>query len=119
MTVVTSQTLSDWNVEVQRVLWENCANGDTGAPIELSYYQDRTIQVVGTFGAGGSVSLQGSNDGGTTWATLTDPLGNALTFTATGLKQILELPQKIRPSVTAGDGTTSLDVYIHMRKDAR
>lgn len=89
-------------------------NTDGGA-VSMQDYQDRTVQITGTFGTGGSVTIQGSNDGGTTWATLTDPLGNNLTFTAAGMKQITELPALLRPLVTAGDGTTSLNVYLHMR----
>lgn len=78
-------------------------------------FQDRTVQITGTFGSGGSIRMEGSNDGGTTWAILTDPLGTNLVFTAAGMKQITELPALIRPLVTAGDGTTSLNVYLHMR----
>jgi hypothetical protein len=119
MAVTSVQLLADWNVEHQRVLWENVPNGSTGEAVQLGSYQDRSVQVTGTFGAGGSVSIQGSNDGGTTWATLSDPLGNALTFTAAGLKQVLELTDRVRCSVTAGDGTTSLDIHMFMRKDAK
>jgi hypothetical protein len=115
MPVINHRLLPDWNMEHLRVVWGPLANGDSGDGVTLAVWQDRTVQVVGTFGAAGSVTLQGSNDGGTTWATLTDPQGAALTFTATGLRQILELPHMIRPAVTAGDGTTALNVYVHMR----
>lgn len=88
---------------------------NAGDAVGMQDYQDRTVQITGTFGSGGSVKIEGSNDGGTTWATLTDPLGNTLVFTSAGMKQITELPALIRPNVTAGDGTTSLNVYLHMR----
>jgi len=110
-----------------RVSWTAMANGDSGvspagAPglgwVSLPAYSDRTIQFTGTFGAGGTVILEGSNDGGTTWATLTDPLGNALSFTSAGMKQITELPELVRPRVTAGDGTTSLNAYLFCRGEA-
>lgn len=99
------------------VLWEGLANGDVGASIPINYlhYADRCVQVVGTFGSGGSVSMKGSNDG-STFATLTTPADAAVTFTATGLKQLLENPANLRPEVTAGDGTTDLDVYLVMRR---
>lgn len=120
MPTITHQLLPDPEIDTTRVLWENMANGDVGdTAVRLGHYADRSVQVVGTFGAGGSVSLKGSNDGGTTWATLTDPAGNAITFTSTGLKQILHLPHRIRPEVTAGDGTTSLDVYLFMKGKIR
>lgn len=96
------------------VKWLAIPNGDQGRAISPSAWYDRSVQVVGTFGAGGSVTIQGTNDG-VTWVTLTDPLGNALTFTAAGLKQIAELSYHIRPVVTAGDGTTAIDVWMHAR----
>jgi hypothetical protein len=114
MAVRTPALLADFNYEQQRIHWAGLLNTDSGAPIEYGFYSDRSVQVVGTFGAGGSVTLQGSNDGGTTWATLLDPAGAALTFTATGLRQVVTLPALTRPLVTAGDGTTSLNVYLFM-----
>lgn len=107
------------SINFQRVTWLALANGDDGAPVIACDYQDRTVQVTGTFGTGGSVTIQGSNDGGTTWSTLTDPGGNALTFTAAGIELICELPYQIRPKVTAGDGTTAINVYLLMRGDFR
>ena len=103
------------NINLTRVAWLAVPNGNDGAPIDIGDLSDRTIQITGTFGTGGSLSIEGSNDGGTTWATLTDPLGNNLTFTAAGMKAITELPQKIRPRVTAGDGTTSLNAHLFMK----
>lgn len=94
------------------------ATTDTGAPAQWVEYADRCVQVTGTFGVGGSVTLQGSNDG-TNWATLADPQGNALTITAAKLEQVLELPRYVRPIITAGDGTTSLTVSICMRRVTR
>ena len=98
-----------------KVVWTPLANGDSGSAVDLNDYRDRSIQVLGTFGTGGSVTLQGSNDGGTTWATLTDHGGNNLTFTAAGIKSVQQLTEFIRPTVTAGDGTTALTVYVFMR----
>lgn len=93
------------------VTWTGLANGDTGAPVELTQLSDRSVQVLGTFGTGGSVTLQGSLDG-SNWVALTDPQGNAITKTAAGLEAISEVVRYIRPSVTAGDGTTSLTVIL-------
>lgn len=97
------------------ITWTGLLNGDTGAPTDWVDFADRCLQVTGTFGAGGSVTIQGSNDG-TNWSALSDPQGNALTFTSSKLEQALELPRYVRPSVTAGDGTTSLEVTLCMRK---
>lgn len=122
MAVVVPTKTNNTSINFKRYNWLAMANGDTGTPLPPDAtcdYQDRTIQITGTFGAGGSLSFKGSNDGGTTWVTMTDPLGNALTFTSAGLKQITEMPEKVRPEVTAGDGTTSLNVYLFMRGDFR
>lgn len=125
MTVRSAVLVPDANVHQRRVKWLALANGDSGDPIgganpaassiSMGWFPDRCVQVLGTFGTGGSLTMQGSNDGGTTWATLTDPLGNALTFTAAGMKQITELPHIIRPIVTAGDGSTNLAVWLNLR----
>lgn len=95
--------------------WSGLLNGDTGAPVTWVDFADRCFQVTGTFGVDGSVTIQGSNDGAT-WATLSDPQGSALTFTAAKIEQALELPRYVRPSVTAGDNDTALVVTLCMRK---
>lgn len=100
------------------VTWTGLLNGDDGAPVQWVDYADRCVQAIGTFGAGGSITMQGSNDG-TNWATMADPQGNNLTFTAAKLEQVLELPRYVRPIVTAGDGTTNLTVTICMRRVTR
>lgn len=92
--------------------WEALANGDTGEALEQPF-PSLCMQVLGTFGTGGSVKLQGSNDGGTTWADLNDLDGTAIAVTAAGMVQVRERPLAVRPNVTAGDGTTALDVHIH------
>lgn len=94
-------------------------NGDTGLPLELGNYSDRSVQVFGTFGAGGNVRIQGTlqdPNNSPTWATLNDPASNALDFTAAKIEQVLELTRGIRPNITAGDGTTSLTVIVMVRR---
>lgn len=102
---------------VRKFVWAAQANGDDGTPLgpDWSNYPDRSVQVTGTFGAGGSVSWEGSNDG-SNWAVLTTPAGGAVTFTAAGLKQVLEGTLYSRPHVTAGDGTTALVVTVFARR---
>ena len=97
------------------ITWTGLLNGDDGAPVQWCDFADRCMQVAGTFGVGGSVTLEGSNDG-TNFLALNDPQGNAITKTAAAIEQVLELPRYVRPRVTAGDGTTSLTVTILMRK---
>lgn len=80
-------------------------------------FADISVQVVGTFGVGGTLLIEGSNQATpANWATLNDPQGNALSFTAAKMEQLLEMPRWIRPRVSAGDGTTSLTVELWARR---
>jgi hypothetical protein len=98
------------------VTWTNLTttNAD-GSPFEFVDFADRCIQITGTFGVGGTLNMQGSNDG-VNWATLSDLNGNSMSYTAATLKQINEAPRYMRPFVSAGDGTTSLTVSLVARK---
>ena len=93
------------------IYWSTLTNGDDGTRITLPAHADRSVQIVGTFGAGGTLVLEGSNDG-TNYRTLTDFQDNALSFTSAGLESISQVVYYIRPRVTAGDGTTDLDVFL-------
>jgi hypothetical protein len=99
------------------VTWTGLLNGDDGSRADWVDYADRCFQVTGTFGTGGSLTIEGSNDG-TNFSALADPQGNALTFTSTKIEQALELPRYVRPRVTAGDGTTNLVCTLVMRRTA-
>lgn len=101
------------NVKVYR--WMTMANGDVGAPLYLSDSSDKTVQVLGTFGTGGSVTIQGSNHPVTetpTYATLHKVDISAATYTAAGMDVIIDNPVCIRPYVTAGDVSTDLDIML-------
>lgn len=96
--------------------WSGLVVGETCEPVAFVGASDRTVQVLGTFGAGGSVSIEGSlQPVPSTYATLTDPQGNALTFTSAKLESISELVSFVRPNITGGDGTTALTVHLLMR----
>jgi len=111
-------TLTEGNAGV--ITWENMANGDYGSSKIAAHIADKTSHVYGNFGAGGSVTLYGSNNAADldiapsagTWIALQDSLGNELTFTAEGGDLILENYYYICAEVTAGDGTTDLTVSI-------
>lgn len=98
--------------------WTGLLNGDTGSLVNINEYGDRSVQVTGTFGLGGSVNVEGNLDGANN-SILRAPDSSALTFTAAGLKQILETSLNIRPNVTAGDGTTSLVVTLYARRSLK
>jgi hypothetical protein len=100
-------------------VWTGLLNGDDGAPVELMDFADCSIQFTGTFGAGGTISWQGSNDNSATptnWFILNDVQATAITKTAAGLEQVAELCRYVRPVVTAGDGTTSLVATLYARR---
>jgi len=99
------------------------ATDTIGEAVELSALQDRTVQLFGTWDSA-TVVIQGSNDprvvsdpGNAVWATLRDPAGNNLSFTADGLKAILELPKYIRPAKSGGSGSDVVTVIINARGD--
>lgn len=93
--------------------WSGLLNGDQGTTVGVQEtIGNFTAQTVGTFGAGGSVALQGSSDG-TNWATLDDAGGTPVAMTAaTKIWRLGHLPKFVRPNVTAGDGTTALSVVL-------
>ena len=114
----TKNTISvpNGNLNIRQVVWGALAKGDAGDTLgpDLALWSDRSIQVNGTFGASGTVVWEGSNDG-VNFFTLTAPAGTSLTFTAAGLKQVLEGVLYARPRVTSGDGTTNLSVTVLLR----
>jgi hypothetical protein len=75
---------------------------------------ERTVQIEGTFGVGGTVVIEGSLNG-TTWYQLHDPGNTLISFTAAGLRAILENVLFIRPRVTAGDASTSIVATLAVR----
>jgi len=95
-------------VRVRR--WANMANGDVGEPIILTRFNDRTVQIGGTFGVGGTVVFKGSNDG-IQWDDIRDLFNVTISATGSKLITLTEVPVYIRPEVT-GDGTTSINVTV-------
>jgi len=71
--------------EFMLVTWPNMTNGDTGLPFTLAEYADRSAQVEGTFGSGGIVLIEGTNDA-TNWRTLNDPYSNAISITTAKIR---------------------------------
>lgn len=100
------------------VTWSNLTTTNAnGAWIPAANFADRSIQFDGNFGTGGSITLQGSNDASapTNVFPLSDPQGNAITKTAAALEQVLEVTRWVRPFVSAGDGTTSINARLIIR----
>jgi hypothetical protein len=88
------------------------ATTDTCTPARLPHVADKSVQITGTAGSGGSITLQGSNDG-TNWVTLTNVAGAALSGLLPGtINQITEETLFIQPLVVSGDGTTAMNVIV-------
>lgn len=108
---------SNWFGESAHVQW-TLANGDDGTPVSFAEFSDRSIQFSGTFGAGGTVVFEGSNDltTPTNWFTLTDYQGNNISKTSASFEGIEEPSIWVRPRVTAGDGTTAIVARMYARR---
>lgn len=107
------QNLYDFNgVTVHK--WDSMANGDVGAPVTMGRRNDKTVQIFGTPGIGGTVIMEGSLDG-VNYAPLKNVFNGDLSFTDDSIATITEVTTYIRPSVTAGDGTTSFTVLLLSR----
>lgn len=114
-----ANVIGDKGFDAHIIVWALMTSGtsDVGSPYGIVLGADRSIQVTGTFGVGGNCRIQGCNEATpVNWATLTDPQGNALDFTAAKIEQVSEMTRWIRPSITAGDGTTSLTVTLLARR---
>jgi hypothetical protein len=85
-TLANAPLAADQFVGDQRAFtWGPLLNGEAGATLNLPAFGDRTVQVAGTFGAGGTIVIEGSLDG-TNWITLNNIQGSALSLTAAGLR---------------------------------
>lgn len=114
MTTIARSNLPTHNVRAFVTLWANLAHGDDGEMISVAAYTDKSVQVTGTFGAGGTLTVQGSNDG-VNWATLTDPQGNDLVFSSAKIELVSEATLYLRPAAS-GDGTTDLTVHVLLKE---
>lgn len=102
------------------ITWTGLLNGDTGAPVNYPEYPDRSIQFLGTFGAGGSIQLEGTNDvTPANYQLMADPQGTDIVKTAADLETVLDVAALMRPNVTAGDGATSLTAIMFARRASR
>lgn len=111
----TLSVIPAYGERVHVISWSGLLNGDDGAPIEMPGSSDRSIQYQGTFGTGGTIILEGSNDG-VNYHPLTDPQGNAISKTAAGIEAVMELTRYVRPRVSAGDGSTSLVATLLVKR---
>ncbi len=113
----TTVLIGTKDFSTRKFTWETMTTSDdVGAPISFTEWADRSIHVTGTFGAGGNLAWEGSNDAGTSWYVLKDPQGTDLDIGATTIEAIMEITELARPHLTGGDGTTDLDVFVVVRR---
>lgn len=100
---------------LQVVKWV-LGNADTGQPWRRADFQDKFLQINGTFG-GATIILEGTNDinedgsvsSTATWITLRYAHdSSAISETAAEGGQILDDPFYIRPSSSGGTGTAAV-----------
>ena len=96
--------------EVATAVWAAGAGGDTGKPVRMAAYPDKTAQVAGD---ATGVAIQGSHDG-TNWFALTDPAGETIDLAGATFDMVLvrENPLYIRPSITGGTSTVVIVVGV-------
>lgn len=114
--MATVSGLQRWNTKrVSSTTWSPLLTTDVGSAESCARLSDRSVEISGTVGAGGSVNIQGSNDG-VNWFTLTALAaatpGLVLATAPPGIYQLIENTIFVRPSVVSGDGTTSLTVIL-------
>lgn len=82
------------------VTWIDLDSSDDGKAFPVAQYSNITVQH--TSGAG-TIAMEGSNDGGTTWSALDDEQGDAVaTLAVDAFASIGTIPLLIRPVVTTG-----------------
>jgi len=104
-----------FNEDTITATWEAHAGTDDGTPVKLAGYGDRSIQVEGNFDSG-TIILQGKNTENAVWATLKDPFNNDISFTAAGIKQVVEVAKYMRTVVSGGGGSCAIIPTMTMRK---
>lgn len=86
------------NMGVITITWEAISNtNQDGVAVRVPSHMDKTVTFTGTFG--GTIALQGSNDG-TNYMTLSDHAGTDITATAVGIALVAENPLFVKPIQT-------------------
>lgn len=97
--------------------WIGLVNDEDGQPVDVPDYADKSADIEGVFGAGGSAVIEGTNKPSSplSYKTLNDPQGNQISVTSAKIETILENVKTLRPRVVGGDGTTAINVYLLVR----
>ena len=113
MATINGTVTRNGDQSVITVTWTGLGDADDGAPIQFGEFADRSVQVDGTW-ASATLVWEGSNDG-TTYYTLNDPDGVAISKTANFMEAVMEGTVYARPRTSGGSGT-DLDVVVTCRR---
>lgn len=95
--------------------WLGLTASDTGRPISVGDFEEKSVQIVGT-GITGAVTFEGTNDPNQgTWNTLNDSQGTAISVTTNSLMDVQENTLFVRPAVAAG-GTPNIDIFLFVKR---
>lgn len=102
--------------------FEGLGNDEWTPSLVASHLSDKTVHVFGTFSTGGSLTWYGSNNFAdkdtdpehtdNEWIPLKDNQDNDLTKTVKGGDFVIENYWFICAKVTAGDGSTDIDIAV-------
>lgn len=100
--------------------WANLLTANaTGVAISLPGATERTMQAVGANWGGATLSIEGSMDGGTTYAILKNRAGTAASLTADGVLDVYSNALLIRARLTTVGVGADVDCYLLSRKRAK
>jgi hypothetical protein len=106
-------------------VWSGLDGDDTGIPIKMARYSDKTVHFYSDAWGGSTVTLEGSNDSradpsstsyaSSKWFNLTDGTGTSISLTADGGRLVSENPLWVRPK-TSGGTSASITVALNGNK---
>lgn len=107
-----------WSANVQVVEWAALKAEGLGERVDLSGGRVLSVQVIGIFGDGGCVKIDGSNTG-EHWEALSNPEGGLVCITTPCFAAIHECPRFVRPVVAGGDKHTDIKVVMLVKRENR
>lgn len=100
---------------VRVAMWRNLSSDKACVPIELSDNEELTIVTRGNFTGGGSVLLEGSNDG-KAYFPLRDSSGYPVFRKRISVQRVAERPRYVRPSLIGAGNDSAIDVHLIMQR---
>lgn len=96
------------------ITWADLASGDSGAAIEAGHAKNLSVQLSGTF-TSTTIVFEGSNDG-TTYYTLDDIEGTAISKTGAAFSEVRDRPRFVRPRSSVGGASTDVTATMYFSK---